>query len=160
MNFISRPLFLLFFSSQLAFAGEVVRNNIPVNPDIEKTPGDFCTKQDRDFKELRYQEKMAYCERNVSQWLKTKIYNAYNIPEKCRHRYTVDHLVPLALGGNNAPENLWPEHVLVKKTRQELEIQLFWEVNKNNLKSQDAVEVLLEEKIKLQLDLSHVEGCG
>ncbi len=152
--------FLLFLVQQSVMAAPMGRNNIPVNPDIEKTPGDFCTKKDKDFLEYRYAEKMEYCIRNVDQWQKTKIYKLYNIPEQCRHRYTVDHLVPLAVGGNNAFENLWPEHVLVKKTRQELEQKLYEQVLKGELKSHEAVEIILREKLELQLDLSHVDGCG
>lgn len=154
-----RIFFLLFFVQQMAFA-ETGRNNIPVNPDLEKTPGDFCTPKDKDFLEYRYKEKMPYCDRNVDGWQKDRIYKLYNIPEKCRHRYTVDHLVPLAVGGNNAFENLWPEHVLVKKTRQELEQKLYLEVLKGLKKSDEAVEIILKAKLELQLDLSNVDGCG
>ncbi len=143
-----------------AFALDLVRADIPINPDVSKTPGEFCSQQDKDFFELRYNEKMPYCDRNVDQWKKNRIYKAYTIPADCRHRYTVDHLVPLSLGGNNAEENLWPEHVLVKRTRQQLEQDLYEAVQRNELKSHEAVQILLEAKLKLQLDLSHVEGCG
>lgn len=160
MSLVVKIAFLLFFLQQVAFAQALGRNNIPVNPDVEKTPGEFCSKKDKDFLEYRYPENMEYCERNVDQWLKTKIYKAYNVPLDCKHRYTVDHLVPLALGGNNSPENLWPEHILVKKTRQELEQKLYEAVRKGELKSQEAVEIVLKEKLELQLDLSHVDGCG
>lgn len=153
-------IFFLLFLTQQTVMADFVRNNIPVNPDVEKTPGDFCTKHDKDFLEYRYPEKMEYCIRNVDQWQKTKIYKLYNIPEACRHRYTVDHLVPLAIGGNNAFENLWPEHVLVKKTRQELEQDLYERVRKGEMKSHEAVEIILKAKLELQLDLSHVDGCG
>lgn len=133
---------------------------IPVVPDQEITPGDFCDTKDKDFKEYRYPEKMVYCERSVSKSVKTRIYAAYNVPLKCKHRYTVDHFVPLALGGNNSDQNLWPEHVLVKATRQKLEQELYEQVSKGEMKSEDAVQILMEEKTKLNLDLSHVDGCG
>lgn len=151
--------FLLFIVQQFAFA-EIGRNNIPINPDVEKTPGDFCTPKDKDFLEYRYGEKMPYCNRNVDDWQKNRIYKMYNIPEKCRHRYTVDHFVPLAVGGNNAFENLWPEHVRVKETRKELEQQLYLEVLKGKMKSQEAVDIVTKAKLELQLDLSTIEGCG
>ena len=152
-------LFLLFLSQQIAFATPV-GNLIPVTPDVEKTPGDLCSEDDKDFLEHRYSEKMPYCVRKVAQWQKDRIYKQYNIPEKCRHRYTVDHLVPLAVGGNNAFENLWPEHVLVKKTRQELEQELYLEVDKGLMKSKEARDIIFRAKIELQLDLSDVDGCG
>lgn len=153
-------VFQLVFVSAI-YAQDIGRGNtIPVIPDANKTPGEFCSEQDRDFLEHRYAEKMPYCERNVDQWQKNKIYKLYNIPANCRHRYTVDHLVPLAIGGNNAFENLWPEHVLVKKTRQELERQMYEKVKMGEMVSHEAVEIILKAKLELQLDLSHVEGCG
>lgn len=144
--------------SQVSFANFLI--DIPINPNVDLTPGDMCSKQDKDFYDVRYPEKMIYCKRNVSQGKKGRIYTAYSIPEKCRHRYTVDHLVPLALGGNNSPENLWPEHVLVKATRQLLEQELYLAVSRGDMRSDDAIEILLREKLKLVLDLSHINGCG
>lgn len=133
---------------------------IPVTPNTEITPGDFCSEQDPDFREHRYPERMAYCGRNVSKGDKTAIYKRYKVDIKCKHRYTIDHMVPLALGGNNSHDNLWPEHVLVKQTRQQLEQELYEEVSAGAMTSEEAVEVLFREKTKLQLDLSHVDGCG
>ncbi len=159
MKFIIQVFFLLFLSQQIAFANPL-GNNIPVTPDVDKTPGELCSEDDKDFLEHRYSEKMPYCVRRVAQWQKNRIYQQYSIPEKCRHRYTVDHLVPLAVGGNNAFENLWPEHVLVKKTRQELEQKLYEEVRKGMMHSQDARDIILKEKLELQLDLSNIKGCG
>lgn len=133
---------------------------IPITPDESKTPGEFCSEKDPDFKDRRYPEKMIYCERNVSKGDKNAIYKSYGVDIKCKHRYTVDHMVPLALGGNNSHHNLWPEHVLVKETRQQLEQELFEAVSSGQMKSEDAVEILIREKTKLNLDLSHVDGCG
>lgn len=133
---------------------------IPVNPDQEMTPGDFCSEDDRDFDGYRYPEKMIYCHRNVSKGDKNSIYKRYKVDIKCKHRYTIDHMVPLALGGNNSHENLWPEHMLVKETRQELEQEMYNAVSSGQMTSEEAVRIITEEKLKLQLDLSHVEGCG
>lgn len=133
---------------------------IPINPSENETPGDFCSEEDKDFHEYRYPEKMVYCRRNVTSGTKNKIYVQYKVEIKCKHRYTIDHLVPLALGGNNSPENLWPEHVLVKQTRQALEQQLYEEVSQGKMTSDEAVQIILYEKRRLKLDLSHVSGCG
>lgn len=133
---------------------------IPVTPNVEITPGDFCSEDDRDFDGYRYPERMVYCHRNVSKGNKNTAYKKYRVDIKCKHRYTVDHLVPLALGGNNSPENLWPEHMLVKETRQQLEQELYNAVSSGQMTSDEAVRIVTEEKLKLQLDLSHVEGCG
>jgi hypothetical protein len=159
MRNVIHIFFLLFLSQQVAFATDLA-NNIPVTPDVDKTPGDLCTVDDKDFHEFRYKEKMPYCIRKVATWQRDRIYKQYNIPEKCRHRYTVDHLVPLAVGGNNAFENLWPEHVLVKETRQELELELYHEVDKGKMKSEQAREIIFKAKLELQLDLSNIKGCG
>jgi hypothetical protein len=47
--------------------------------------------------------------RNVSAKTKTKVYSEYKVSRKDRSRYTIDHLIPVELGGSNALDNLWPE---------------------------------------------------
>ena len=133
---------------------------IPVTPDLEKTPGDICSVNDPDYVDHRYPENMTYCERNVSKGDKSAIYKAYKVDIKCKHRYTIDHMVPLAIGGNNSHENLWPEHVLVKETREKLEQDLFEAVSNGEMTSKEAIQIIINEKTKLNLDLSHVDGCG
>ena len=153
--------FVLMICAQGAWAGEGYDQFlIPVVPNAEVTPGDFCNEQDEHFLTYRYDEKIPYCERHVNTWLKNKIYKEYQVPQECRHRYTIDHMVPLALGGNNNPHNLWPEHVLVKATRQALENSLYHQVKRNEITTEEALQVIIDAKTKLNLDLSHVEGCG
>ena len=133
---------------------------IPVVPNEAKTPGSFCSEEDKDFREFRYEEKIPYCERNVAGWIKNRIYGIYKVPAECRDRYTIDHKIPLALGGSNSMENLWPEHVLVKATRQDLEDALYRQVNHGDITVEEAVEIILKAKTELHLDLSAVDGCG
>lgn len=133
---------------------------IPITPDEKQTPGDYCSDTDKDFTEYRYAEKIPYCTRNVKTNLKKKLYAIYKVPSKCENRYTIDHLVPLALGGNNSQDNLWPEHLLVKATRQMMEEDLYQKVSKGLMKVNDAVQQILEAKTQLSLDLSQVDGCG
>lgn len=151
---------LVFVLTVSSFASAEPFFPIPIQPDQQKTPGDFCSEMDADFDGYRYPEKMVYCVRNVSKGDKTQVYKAYNVDLKCKHRYTIDHMVPLAIGGNNSQDNLWPEHVLVKQTRLELEQELYDAVSAGQMKSEDAVKIIIQEKTKLNLDLSHVEGCG
>lgn len=151
---------VLFVLTVSSFASAEPFFPIPVTPDEQITPGDLCSESDRDFDGYRYPEKMVYCERNVGKGDKNAIYKAYKVDIKCKHRYTVDHFVPLALGGNNSRENLWPEHLLVKETRQELEQELYNAVSSGQMKSEDAVKIIIQEKTKLNIDLSHVDGCG
>ncbi len=47
--------------------------------------------------------------RNVPYGLKRRTYYAYGIRRHPRGSFEIDHLIPLELGGSNAPSNLWPE---------------------------------------------------
>ena len=82
----------------------------PKVPDERMTPGSMCSTNDGDFKEFRYSEKIPYCQRNVTSETKTGIYRAYGIDLSTRTQYTIDHLIPLSMGGNNAVTNLWPQN--------------------------------------------------
>jgi hypothetical protein len=122
----------------------------PLTPDPEHSPGALCTSKDSDFLDRRYPEKIPYCRRNVSEYLKKEIYEFYDIPEECRHRYTIDHIIPLALGGSNAPENLWPEHKKVKDTRPNLEVQLYAALKRGEMTQKHAIQIILREKFSVQ----------
>ena len=95
--------------------------SFPIKPNPS---GDVCTKQNKHFKELRYAEKIAYCYRSVSTSLKKKIYNSYGIDWEDREHYTIDHIIPLSLGGSNSEKNLWPEHISLKMKYLE-----WWEID-------------------------------
>lgn len=151
-------LVVLLNFAQLSEAAPIAP--IPITPDPQMTPGARCSVDDRDFDGYRYQEKMPHCFRRVNGQLKKRIHEAYNIPKGCRGSYTVDHLIPLSMGGNNSPENLWPEHHRVKATRQRMEDELFFQVEMGALTSEEAVSILLKEKRELVLDLTQLEGCG
>ncbi|MCO5113849.1 MAG: HNH endonuclease [Bdellovibrionaceae bacterium] len=134
----------------------------PLIPDRDMTPGHICEVSDPDFKEYRYYEQIPYCYRNVSSSRKKQIYAKYRIPKSCQHRYTIDHLIPLSIGGSNTDENLWPEHVLVKATRANLENQIYWSLRRGEITQEEAVEtVLLEKNNVVQVLQSHnfKSGC-
>ena len=111
------------------------------------TPGDTCSRQDRHFDGYRYSAKIAHCRRKVSRGLKTEIYRAYNIPEKCRRRYTIDHFYPLSIGGNNSIKNLWPEHKLLKETRLYLEQDVFDNLVQGKITQEEAFRQIHEAKM-------------
>lgn len=128
---IAVTLFLLFASLQtMAY---------PLNPNPQTQPGSLCNRQNPDYAGDRYPEHIAYCRRNVDSGLKKALYDAYAVPEQCRSRYTIDHLIPLSIGGDNSPENLWPEHKLVKQTRPQLEQQVFEDLRDARITQQEAI---------------------
>ncbi len=132
----------------LLFAGTFVSaDSFLVKPDPAMTQGDYCETSDPDFVDFRYSEKVAYCARNVSYWTKKAIYDQYQIPEKCRAEFTVDHYIPLFMGGSNHNGNLWPEHKLVKATRQNLEMDLYVEMKNGRIGQKEAIEIITQAKM-------------
>lgn len=132
---------IIFFISLLAFAG-----NFPKIPNVSTSPGHLCSAKDKDFVENRYQEKVPYCKRNVSLHTKNYIYSLYNIPSNERKDFTIDHIIPLAIGGSNNIKNLWPEHFSVKNTRKNLEYNLFINLKKGSISQKEAIETVLNVK--------------
>lgn len=118
----------------------------PKIPNKLVSPGDLCSLQNKDFKELRYQEKIPYCSRNVSSSLKEKVYTTYKIPKEERKNYTIDHIIPLSLGGSNDFKNLWPEHFEVKNTRKNLEYDLYIYLKEGTIKQECALSIIKSEK--------------
>jgi hypothetical protein len=47
--------------------------------------------------------------RRVSTKTRSKAYVEYHVSKRDQFRYTLDHLIPLELGGSNTQDNLWPE---------------------------------------------------
>jgi len=118
----------------------------PLTPDVKETPGSVCNEDHEDFEEYRYPEQIPYCFRNVASSLKKKIYDWYGIPQNERKEYTIDHLIPLSLGGDNEDDNLWPEHKEVKALRPDLEIKLYVKLRDGKLKQRAAIDQILEAK--------------
>ncbi len=118
----------------------------PMTPDADETPGSVCTTSNDDFDEYRYPEKIPYCGRNVASSLKKEIYEWYGISESERKDYTIDHLIPLSIGGDNDRRNLWPEHKEVKATRPDLEMKLYKQLRDAKIKQKIAIERILEVK--------------
>ena len=119
--------------------------SFPATPD-STTPGDLCTVNDQDFHELRYEEQIPYCQRNVSDSLKDQIYEDYGIPDAEHSQYTIDHLIPLFAGGSNARENLWPQHTTLSTAQTEYQVYL--QLRDGKIHQQQAIDYLLCIKFK------------
>jgi hypothetical protein len=118
----------------------------PFTPDESLTSGSLCTTHDPDFQEFRYREKIAYCKRSVSSSDKEKIYRTYGVSQKCRKEYTIDHFIPLSVGGTNRPDNLWPEPKSIKALRKDLEIELFKAIRDGRITQDEAIEKIRDAK--------------
>ncbi len=75
-----------------------------IRPDPRLTPGAVATADPAVFCHAGYSRSV----RHTSGRLKRDVYRAYGIDRHSGH-YEMDHLVPLALGGADVAENLWPE---------------------------------------------------
>lgn len=131
----------------------------PLTPNEKTTPGAFCSKSDSDFSGYRSSLKYPFCKRSVSTGQKRRIYAAYGVPSNCEKFYTIDHLVPLSIGGNNSPQNLWPEHVEIKKQRRDLEQQLFDSVMAGRISQKQATDEILKAKFNPPFTVQWKGGC-
>lgn len=118
----------------------------PLHPDLTKTPSSLCSEEHSDFTEYRYDEEIPYCKRNVSTALKEYIYQIYKIPKKCRNLYTIDHFIPLSIGGDNSIENLWPEHKEIKADRPQLEWSVYQQLASGQITHEEAIDIIYFEK--------------
>ena len=60
-------------------------------------------------------------ERRPSTAVKDEVYDEYGIAAGQRHRYRIDHLVPLELDGSNSIRNLWPQLTGASRAKDRLE---------------------------------------
>lgn len=147
MKLITLILSLVLSFSILAF---------PKTPDQTMTVGALCSTSDKDFAEFRYPEAIPYCNRDVTTQTKQLIYNAYHIPVDERKQYTIDHLIPLSIGGNNDMKNLWPEHISLRDSRldpsgqMKLEQYVYEQVRAGKMKQADAIAMIKKSKFNLK----------
>jgi hypothetical protein len=100
---------IYFFSAVITWASSV---GFPTIPDTLLTPGELC----KNPSELRYPEKIPYCNRAVDREEKWDIIQNYMkkynfvINDKNRAEFKIDHYIPLCMGGANTEKNLWPQH--------------------------------------------------
>jgi hypothetical protein len=116
-----------------------------MTPRPDWSPGHICTKKDPDFERIRYKY-VPYCRRNVEMSTKLDIYKRYGVPRKSQENYTIDHIIPLSIGGSNHVENLWPEHKKLKACRQSFEIDLWLKVRDFRITQAQAVHEVMRVK--------------
>lgn len=91
-------------------------------PDRKLTPGVIASTDVSLICEKDYPARS----RKVSSSLRNKIYLMHGVVKsECRGDCKIDHLVPLAVGGSNDPQNLWPHeygasYSVYEKTRLEV----------------------------------------
>ena len=132
---------------------------LPLHPDPQSTPGELCDTKDEDFTGYRYKEKIPYCQRNVSSETKSDIYGHYEVQENVRRNYTIDHLIPLSIGGSNNISNLWPEHKKIKQLRINLETEVYEDVRAGRMSQSEAILKIIKAKMNPPLfyDLDYIE---
>lgn len=137
-------------------SGQVLSSNkggkYPLNPETSVTPGDLCEHPD----ELRYPEKIKYCERHVSSGTKDEIIQMYDkkfgyaVAAMRRGDFKIDHFIPLCMGGSNDVENLWPQHKTVYSVTDPFEPRLCDLMKAGRMKQAEAMNYI--KKVKFNLD--------
>ena len=104
------------------------------------TTGALCTTSDPNFAELRYPEKIPYCNRNISESEKKLVAQHYGIPASEFFQYEFDHFIPLAIGGSNDASNLWPQRLDEAQAKDGLEVSLYAAMKAGNVTQDSAVQ--------------------
>jgi len=168
-NFLSNPLVKIIFSALLVWNAPLsVASNVPgpqprsehnedagaypVGPELSVTPGSLCGRAS----ELRYAEKIKYCERSVDSSLKNDIIReydqrfSYTVRSMPRTDFKIDHLIPLCAGGSNERNNLWPQHKSVYVKTDRIEETLCRLMQNGKIHQDEAVDIVLDVKQHLE----------
>ena len=143
---------LFAFIALVSFTTIVSAANYPMKPDRRLTPGSLC---DQPI-EYRYQERIAYCGRDVETALKNDVFVAYRklgfvLSSSTRADYKIDHYIPLCLGGSNYQNNLWPQHISIYSITDPLEAKVCEKLAQKKLKHAEALKILMAVKNDLSL---------
>lgn len=143
-------LFLNLFSVVQAQAA--LEKRYPTSPSPDLTPGALCERPTR----KRYEEGIAYCERDVDSSLKREIMEnydrkyGYRVTQMERSLFKIDHFIPLCMGGSNQETNLWPQHSWVYEQTDPLEGLSCEKMAQGKLLQRDAVAMIREAKLNLE----------
>lgn len=147
---------LAIFFIMSAVDSALAEQAFPRQPDLSVTPGDLCHSPN----ELRYAERIKYCDRNVPGELKAEVIQTYDqqlgfsIRAMRRGLFKIDHYIPLCVGGSNQRQNLWPQHRSIYQITDRLEFAVCQKMSEGKLKQAEAIELIKQGKT----DLEKVEG--
>lgn len=128
--------------------------HFPTQPDPKLTPGVRCKNPD----EVRYPERIDYCERSVSKSLKDRVIRDYDqkgfeVDHIARNKIKVDHYIPLCMGGDNDKTNLWPQHEVLFSHTDPLETQLCLALARGIITQNEAIDDIITAK-------SHIDAVA
>lgn len=106
-----------------------------------RTLGALCTPSDPDFIAQRYQ--IAICRRHVPKSLRATVASSYGVPRASWGAYELDHLVPLAIGGSNAPSNLWMQPLAEALAKDVVEEEQYLLLRAGKVTQAEAVDAVL-----------------
>lgn len=133
-----KTIIILLFVTASTYASTIL------NPSDTLTPGWYCDIKNPDFIEYRYKEKVPVCKRNVTVSMKNKVYDSYNVAVSDRIFYTIDHKVPLSLGGSNDQLNLRPQ--LKEISSASLEGFVYNLIKSDKINKTEAINLILSVK--------------
>lgn len=84
-------------------------------------------------------------ETHISAMARRRVFRDYQIPDEDQDDYIIDHLVPIAIGGSRAIENLWPMHTEQWARKQQLELRLAAEVCNGQITLRDAQDAIRDD---------------
>jgi hypothetical protein len=128
------------------------RQDWPLYPDPLLTPGDFFPDATvEDTCTPRY----ATVARSVTKSERNAVFAAYGDPQDAS-LYTLDHFIPLSLGGSNSVLNLWPEPVAVPGSHEKDKVEdyLHAAVCSGAISLADAREVIRDDWYAVYLQIT------
>lgn len=140
----------LILSVNVANASFIGKFEIPDGPNPQKTPGALCQ-----HGRPRYDQKITYCDRNVSSHTKQEIIAQYDeefgfeIRQLPRGDFKIDHFIPLSIGGSNDISNLWPQHKTVYTITDPIESHVANLIAAGKISQADAIQAVKDCKLNL-----------